>query len=329
MPERQLPPPVAHPSMAFVAGAVMKIPFERTIASAYRFAFANVVSIIGTGWFPFLLVAALGAGLTILILPSVQGFWLEDGKTIDRARLMTQVVPLVGAGGLIGVALLIAQAMVTVGLMRKALGQHPAPVFIFFSLGGQVWRLIGSYILMMLLIIGGVLVASGVIGTVGFLLGKAAPKLMPLVVGVLIFVAVLAYFYSVVRLSFFIPAVVVAENHIGLRRSWHLGRGNFWRIFGILLIVTLPIQLAASTISSTVIQLAMVPGVTMQSGPLTAADLQKFVSDWMDVLRRVGPYLAVVQILYFALLSGLTNGAVAAAYKAVTGEAAGDSKAVA
>ncbi|MEI9886357.1 MAG: hypothetical protein WDN08_07605 [Rhizomicrobium sp.] len=32
----------------------------------------------------------------------------------------------------------IVQAMVNVGLMRKALGQHPGPVFIFFSLGSQV-----------------------------------------------------------------------------------------------------------------------------------------------------------------------------------------------
>ena len=43
-------------------------------------------------------------------------------------------------------------------------------------------------------------------------------------------VAVLWYIYAAVRLVFFLPAVVVAEEQIGLGRSWALGRGNFWRI---------------------------------------------------------------------------------------------------
>ncbi|MEJ0024581.1 MAG: hypothetical protein WDN01_01025 [Rhizomicrobium sp.] len=307
----------------------MKIPFERTIAGAYRFAFTNVLSIIGIGWFPYLVVTALGVGLAVLLYPSVHGLWLDDRKTIDTAKLMTTIVPLIGAVLLVLLALLVAQAMVTVGLMRKALGQHPGPVFIFFSLGGQVWRLIGSYILMLLLLCGGVMLAALAIGVVGAVLNQFAQKVQPLVLGVLIFVAVLGYFYSVVRLSFFIPAVVVAEDHIGLRRSWHLGRGNFWRIFGISLIVSLPIQLAVSTISSTMMQIAMVPGLDLQPGPMTDAQSQKFVADLLDALRRVGPYYALLQILYLALLSGLTTGAVANAYKAVTGDGSADTKAVA
>ena len=302
----------------------MKIPFERTIASAYRFAFTNVLSIIGIGWFPFLLVAALGAGLVFLLTPSLHDLWLQDGKTLDIARLMTRIVPLVGAGLLLGVALFVAQAMVTVGLMRKALGRHPGPVFIFFSLGGQVWRLIGANILAMLLILGGVALAGLAIAAAGFGLGKVAPNAAPFVTGLFVFVGVLAYFYSILRLSFFIPAVVVAENHIGLRRSWHLGRGNFWRIVGILLIVSLPVQMAASTITSTIMQMAMVPALMLP--PTPGADAQKIIADLLELWRRVGPYVVVVQILYFALLSGLTTGAVAAAYTAVTGDASADAK---
>ncbi|MEI9991510.1 MAG: hypothetical protein WDM86_15885 [Rhizomicrobium sp.] len=307
----------------------MKIPFERTIAGAYRFAFTNILSVIGIGWFPYLLVAALGVGLAILLYPTAHGLWLEDRKTIDTAKLVTNIVPLVGAVVLVLLALLVAQAMVTVGLMRKALGQHPGPVFVFFSLGRQVWQLIGSYVLMVLLVWGGIVLVTLGIGAVGVVLGQVAAKAMPVVVGVLAFIAVLGYFYTVLRLSFFIPAVVVAEDHIGLRRSWHLGRGNFWRILGITLIVSLPVQLAASTISSTMLQITMGPGLGLQPGPMTDAQGQKFVADLFDVARRVGPYYAILQILYLALLSGLTTGAVANAYKAVAGEGSADTKAVA
>lgn len=302
----------------------MKIPFEQTIASAYRFAFSNVLSVIGIGWFPFSLVGALGAGLFFLLAPAIHGLWLQDGKTVDTARLVTLIAPLVGAGVVLFAALIVAQAMVTVGLMRKALGQHPGPVFIFFSLGGQVWRLIGANILAMLLLFGGVILAGLAIAAAGFGLNKFAPNVMPLVTGLAVFVGLLVYFYSALRLSFFIPAVVVAENHIGLRRSWHLGRGNFWRIVGILLIVSLPVQMAASTITSTIMQVAMMPSLAFPQAP--GADPQKVFADLLELWRRIGPYVVVVQILYFALLSGLTSGAIAAAYLAVTGDASAGTK---
>ncbi len=37
----------------------MKIPFERTIACAHRFAYSNILAILGIGWFPFLLAALI------------------------------------------------------------------------------------------------------------------------------------------------------------------------------------------------------------------------------------------------------------------------------
>jgi len=308
----------------------MKIPFERTIAGAYRFAFTNALSVIGIGWFPFLLVFALGAGLAVLLYPTAHALWLQDGKTFDYAKVVTNVLPLAGGIIVVFIGVIVAQAMVTVGLMRKALGQHPGPVFIFFSLGGQIWRLLGAYILTILLITGGIVLMALGIGAVSLLLGQVAPKAQGAVTVVLSILAVLTYFYSVVRLTFFIPAVVVAENHIGLRRSWHLGRGNFWRIFGISLIVGLPIQMANSTIISTVMQAAGLQGLQqVQPGPMSAAQTAKFFSDLMSAALRIGPFLGILEVVYFALLVGLTTGAVANAYRAVAGDASGDLKAAA
>ena len=103
-----------------------------------------------------------------------------------------------------------------------------------------------------------------------------------------------------------------------------MGRGNFWRIVGILLIVSLPVQMAASTIVSTIMQVALVPTGVLTPAP--GADIQKVVADMLEMFRRVGPYVAAVEILYITLLSGLMNGAVAAAYMALAGEASAGAK---
>jgi hypothetical protein len=50
-----------------------------------------------------------------------------------------------------------------------------------------------------------------------------------------------AYVYALVRLSFLLTPIVVAEpKGFALERSWTLGRGNFWRMFAVLLAIFLP-----------------------------------------------------------------------------------------
>ena len=208
----------------------MKIPFERTIAGAYRFAFTNILSIIGIGWFPFLLFGAVVAGLVVLWLPQLAEFASAFGKvtqpqTFDKARFLALVAPLFGSYLLIFLTLFVVQAMVNVGLMRKALGQHPGPVFIFFSLGSQVWRLLGSYVLLMLMAWGALLLLALGIAAISYGVGRASEPAQAAVTGILIFLAFLWFLYAAVRVTFFIPAVVVAENHIGIRRAWLLNRG--------------------------------------------------------------------------------------------------------
>lgn len=305
-------------------GQAVKIPFERTIASAYRFAFTNILSIIGIGWFPFLLLAALIGGLIYLWLPQLGELVAMIGKAQDKpnfdpAQVFARFAPIAGSYFLVIVVGTIVQAMVNVGLMRKALGQHPGPVFIFFSLGSQVWRLIGSYLLLMLLAWGAILV--GVLGIAGIalLLSKVAEAAMAPVTGLLIFLAILWFIYAAVRVIFFIPAVVVAENHIGIRRSWHLGRGNFWRILGIFLIVTVPLSMAVNTIAQSILQLGL--GPEFGSGMMAddPAELQKLIADVLHAFGRLWPYYAALQLLSFVLQAGLTVGASANAYKLVTG----------
>jgi hypothetical protein len=301
----------------FAGGPAMKIPFERTISGAYRFAFTNILSIVGIGWFPYLLLCLFVAGVIYQFGPQFQALFDMFGAKPDPAAVRTIMATIFPLEAILAPPFIVISAMVTVGIMRKALGQHPGPVLIFFSLGSQVWRLIGSYFLLVLLGIGMVIVLGGGIALAGFALDKfAKPAAVPVIV-LLVIAAYLGCVYTVIRIYFFLPAVVVAENHIGIRRSWHLGRGNFWRIVGIFLIVTIPVGLAAQTIESAIFQMAGA-SLFLQPGA-SPAEVHQFFSALLDVLKKTWPYFAAVQLLHMVLVSGLMAGAVANAYRLVTG----------
>jgi hypothetical protein len=315
----QLPFRKAQPKMPPLRprGPAVKIPFERTISGAYSFAFRNILSIIGIGWFPYLLLCALVGGVVYQFGPQWQAAFDMFGAKPDPAAFKTIIMTVLPLEAILAPPFIVISAMVTVGIMRRALGQHPGPVLIFFSLGSQVWRLIGSYFLLVLLGIGMVIVMAGGIALAGFALDKFAKTAeMPAIV-LLVIAAYLWCVYAVIRVYFFLPAVVVAENHIGIRRSWHLGRGNFWRIVGIFLIVTIPVGLAAQTIESAIFQMSGASFI-LQPGA-SPAEMRQFFSTLFEVLKKAWPYFAAVQLLHVIIVSGLMSGAIANAYRFVTG----------
>jgi len=235
----------------------MKIQFERTIAAAYRFVLENFVSVLGIGWFPFLLAGLIGVALFSAVLPQMDLMLRSGQEKWSQDQVAQLIAPIAGAGFVFAIAIILAAAMVLVGMMRMALGQHPAPVYIFFSLGGQVWRMIGAYILLLLLLWAATIAIAIGIGVVSFVLSKSAPAVQLPVTALLTCIAVLWGIYAVVRVQFFLPAVVVGENHIGLRRSWNLGRGNFWRIVGIVIVIVLPIGVVHSILTNVLLQTSL------------------------------------------------------------------------
>jgi hypothetical protein len=304
----------------------VKIPFEQTITGAYRFVFSNMLSIIGIGWFPFLLFAAVLGGAVMTVIPQFSGLILDGTQSqVDTARLGAVMGQTIGIFVLVAVVGIFAQAMVNVGLMRKALGLHPGPVFIFFSLGRQVWQLIGSYLLLTLLLWGGIALAVAAIAAVSALLQKSAPDAQVPVAVLLVIACYVGAIYAIVRATFFIPAVVVAENHIGLRRAWHLGHGNFWRIVGVILIVVLPIGFVVSTITQVIVQVVVGAPAALQPNA-SPAEMQAFFGKLGAIFVKIGPYLAVLEVLHVILLSALLAGASAVAYKFVTGDENATSK---
>lgn len=296
-----------------------KIPVGKTIAHAYRFAFGEFPQILGVIWLPFVLV-------------SVAGFLVIQ----QMAAVMTAVTTqnLTGIGGhflVIGpvyVVMFVFFAMQIVAVTRLGLGQQEKPAYFFFSLGKPVWRLIGAYLLVALIFIGveivlgiGLAIISAIAGAVVGATAGANDEAITrtfLLIGFLIFAIIFAVMmYVFTRLTFLLPSVVVAERRTGLGRAWSLGRGNFWRMFAILLAVMLPllvIEFLAFAFWSPDLLTMVKPGATPAEILAWDRRLMEQIVHYLEAYWFIAlPVWLAVTTVYF----GLLYGARAFAYRAL------------
>lgn len=294
-----------------------KIPLEPTLVGAYRFLFTNIISIVGTIWFPLVVFGAVMAGLVCLIVPHA---WLTGNfPQFDNDTAWQVLQPVFAIAPLLPILALITISMILVGLLRLSLGQKTSTTLIFFSLGGQVWRMAAALVLaeIVIIVLGMVLVAVFAIAA-----QFGAPNLPPgpamaakIVLGV---VEALFFFYACFRLVFFLPAVVVAENRIGLGRSWHLGGGNFWRIFLVVLLTIIPVAFVAGVVMQMTI-LPFVLSVAMKlPHPETPGEVPAHLMAVFHAIWPILPTIAIISVVQRIAAWGLLAGAMGNAYNAVT-----------
>lgn len=104
---------------------------------------------------------------------------------------------------------------------------------LLFSLALTAVYMIFTFALMIIFIIVGFFIA-GVFGLASSALLQAGPLLI--FAGIVLYIVFILFMYSLIgffaiRWGFFIPAVVMEHEGIGLSRSWKLTKGSFWRIF--------------------------------------------------------------------------------------------------
>ena len=301
-----------------------KIPLERTIGDTYRFAFSNILSIFGIAWFPVVIMIAAIAGVVYMMLPAFLGMdWSAHPDVAhNQAILAGAFFKMVGLILPIELLFYLLFAMMQVGLQRKALGLIEGPVFIYFSLGGAVWRLLGGMIAAAILFaIGGCLTFVAVLAV--YWAGQQYA--LPAIYGLVEFAATVAgicwFFYMGVRLFFFIPPAVVAEGSFGVSRSWQLGAGNFWRIVVSLLAVVIGPSIVISMISQIVIMpffgsvLLQIQHATDGGQQLTPEQMWAIVG---PVLRTVVPIYIGLQIITLPIVFGLSSAVSSFAYKNLT-----------
>jgi hypothetical protein len=212
---------------------IRKIPVGNTIVRAYKFTFTHIGTIIGLCWLPLVLIAVLQ------FLPYAFG-----GNPMEPAENATAQ----GRHGLENLAssllILLLYSIMYVPVTRQALGLRQGTAVIHFALGAPEFRVFGALCLffLVLLTMG---MGIGVLGMIltGIALATGKNALLGLLFASVILAAVLGFIYAIVRLGFLLIPVAAAEEQISLTRSWILARQNFWRIFGVLLSVLVPIYL--------------------------------------------------------------------------------------
>ncbi len=298
-----------------------KIPVGATIAHAYRFAFGGFLNILSIVWLPWLILAAGGFLLRSSALALSTAITTRNFAGVSH--LLIPMIPFY----LITVILLFMQIA---GITQQALGIRTGSPYYYFSLGMPVWRLIGAFLLTALILIGSyiLLIAAGIVlGIVTAILIKAM-NLSSAVSGIIIVVAGIAafciYLYCLVRVTFFLNPVVIAESRISLKRGWLLGGGNFWRAVIVMLAVMVPIFAVQILLMFGFLTHGLPPTAPLHATAEELAVNRALVAAWnADMLKRSMDYWYFVYPAYAVvagLLYGLACGAQSFAYRALVSE---------
>jgi len=305
-----------------------KIPLEETIGGAYGFLFSELVSIVGIVWFPLvvfggLIAAVIWFGAIAHPLPPLQV--VNDDQEFVQANLPFFVAfgRIVGA---VALSTLAFSVMTLSGLARRALGSTEGPTFFYFSLGLSFWRMLAA-LLGAGILLGLLRAALQLFQWLWLhLAGPMVPQGIAILVDVLGSLAIAGLLiYATFRLLMFLPAVVVAENRIGLARAWALGAGNFWRSFVSLLAVLLPIAVAFGVVVGLLLDGFMkdfpLPSFGDNPHPGIAVALPyafKVMSFLAHAMAPLWPAFVALLVVYTIARSALYVGASAKAYLGVT-----------
>lgn len=206
------------------------------------------------------LVVIVAFGLTFGVT-----FWALDrtmrASTADAAAIEAGAIGLIIVMGILTVAIsLVAQALlqgvIVLEVSRATVGEK-LTLRQLFELGrGRWWALIGWTVLlsgalivgMMLFFI--VIVLMVAIGSVAGEVAGTVVAILFTVFGGLAFVAFACWLWIKLAL---VPTAIMLERlplRRAIGRAWSLVRGHFWRTFGILLLITVMVQVASSVVSA-------------------------------------------------------------------------------
>ncbi|QOD93197.1 hypothetical protein [Chryseoglobus sp. 28M-23] len=201
------------------------------------------------------LVVIVTFGLTFAV-----SFWAVDrelrASADDLDAISAGTVGLIILSGIIAVAVsLVAQAVlqgvIVLEVSRATLGEKLTLRALLARGRGRWWALIGWTALLSLVLIVALTVLVLLIAGMAVAAGPAGPFLAVGlgILGGLGFAVVAAWLW--IKLALVPTAIMLERLPLGaaIRRGWTLVIGHFWRTFGILLLVTVMVQIASGVIS--------------------------------------------------------------------------------
>ena len=297
-----------------------KIPVAQTVAESYRFTFGGLGKVIGLIWLP-IVILTVGGYFTMVPYFSGMAGALDSGDTSQQGSLMLREL----AFEIVAIVLL---AVIAVAIAREILNPVRRPSFLRFALGPSEFRVVGGLIGMFLLLMVFIFLLVIVGLVIGFVINAvlpaaaAAPGLpkraasFALLAGLL---GGLGLIYIFTRLGFLLVPAAVMEGGFGLERSWQLTKGNFWRIFAVLVATLVPIVIVAILIDLTVL------GPDFLNPHLELAHNQAAqMRHSAEQMRQMAAHLPLMMGIGFLLAPftyGMTFAPAAFAYRALTGKA--------
>lgn len=235
--------------------------FGEIMDGSFRTIRRNPKAMLGAG----LLAQALGAiaaGVLTAAGASSEasmGAWLQTQSNSELAGIGLAVA---GAIAVISVVTLfisaVLQGAMVVPVARSILNRRTGFRQMWLLARGRAWALVRM---------AGIAAAAGLLAialfaAVTFLLVSTAGALSFAIVFPLGLAFLAAFVWIAVKLTVAPAAIVIEELGAldGIRRSWSITRGNWWRIFGILLVVSLLV--------SVIVQIVLIP-VSLVSGLFT------------------------------------------------------------
>ena len=292
-----------------------KIPVFAIVSRAYGFLLGEAGTIFRLAWAPILIATGLN--------------YLYGGQAID-AMLLAKNTAATGAqfnqtDFLLGVFGFLANVMVIVALLRVVIiGDRKPGLAVYLWFGATELRLVGVYILLVVAAVAAV-VGAGLALSVFAALAAAIPGLV-IVVPLAVVALGIGLIWAALKLMI-IPAVVVAENSLGVERSWALMHGNALRMFLVLVMTYIPIGIAGSLVWMAILGNDMPPSPDFQVlflGKLTPDEVRQSVDLWqVGLLKAMRMHWMEISIMNFiggiigaALVAGVTGNA----YTSLAGE---------
>jgi hypothetical protein len=211
---------------------------------------------------------------------------------------------------------LLLYAVIYVAVTRQALGLRQGTATVHFALGMPEFRVFGAILLLLVVMMAFVGTYFGVVVLLASVGGNSVP--MASIAGVVAVVGAAAILYALVRLSFLIAPVTVAEEKISLARGWSLTQGNFWRILGVMLSIGLPIFVVY------VIGISALMGTEL-AAPVPAAianNSQNLMQHLKQIIDHHLPEIMGLELILAPFSIGLNLAAASFAYRALVQDSA-------
>ena len=261
----------------------MQIPVFETIAAAYRFLLDERRDFLAYAALPIVAVA-LAQVLFLLTLAGADETEGSGGLGLVRA-------------GIVAVSV-VTYVMFAVAWHRRYLAENPAPtVGEALRWSSRHWQFVGQFLRLILAIIP----VGLFLGLLGLPLAGAgpgaAPQLVPLAAAAFVSAGLI---YG--RLVLILPAVTV-DRPLTLQRAWALTKGNSWRMFWLVVLPAIPIQIAGGLVSLILFQIhILVIGPVTPAGPLSTSLILNLFDQLVSFIG-LGATVTVLSIVYKDLMA--------------------------